>query len=200
MKIIYGYDTSYNWALERLEWNKLFLLPFLYNFWTPLYGPYVLGVSPSNQNFASAVDFLTCSSQGGRVWLRNRLLTSVFTEIDTPFSVAGCLDDKTCGRSLGVGKIAVKLEDVVAAAVFLSGGIWFGDRLLTSVSGGIDTPFADDSCYGDRIGGQSLGIAKIAFKRKNFVLAVDFSIRVSQGVSVDRCINLPENRSQKIYS
>ena len=108
-------------------------------------------------------------------------MTSVFTEIDTLFSAAGCLGDKTCGRSLCVVKITVKLEDVVAATVFLTGGIWFGDGLLTSVSRGINTPFSPDNCHGDRTGGRSLGVAKIAVKVEDFVLAVDFLIRGSQG-------------------
>ena len=67
---------------------------------------------------------------------------------------------------------------------------------MTSVSGGIEAPFSVDSWHGDKTGGRSLGVAKIAVKVEDFVLAVEFLTCGSQtgpiSVSRNTCINPPE--------
>ena len=54
------------------------------------------------------------------------------------------------------------------------GEVWFRDRLLTTVFRRIGTPISGDGCHSDGSGGKSLGVAKIAVKLKDFVIAVDF--------------------------
>ena len=52
---------------------------------------------------------------------------------------------------------------------------------MASVFRGVDTPYFFDSCHSDRTVGRGLGVAKIAVKLEDFVLAVNFLIRRSQG-------------------
>ena len=107
-------------------------------------------------------------------------------------SATGCYGNRKGGRSLGVAKIAVKHEYIVAVVDFLTGGIYFRKRPLTSISGGIDAPFSADSWHGDKTGGRSLGVAKIAVKVEDSVLAVEFLTCGSQrgliSISGNRCI------------
>ena len=97
----------------------------------------------------------------GQVWRRNRLLISVSKVIDTSVSADGCHNDKADGRSLGVAEIAVKLENVFYAVDFLTGGVWFRNSLLHSVSRGNDTPVSCDGCHGDRLDGKSFALLKL---------------------------------------
>ena len=136
-------------------------------------------------------------------WSLNFAKIAVKRRLCLRSSATGCYGNRKGGRSLGVAKIAVKHEYIVAVVDFLTGGIYFRKRPLTSISGGIDAPFSADSWHGDKTGGRSLGVAKIAVKLEDFVLAVEFLTCGSQrgliSVFCDWCINPPETVVKSLF-